>query len=77
MPDDNIVNLGQRLSYTLTKERTCSQEKINGKTRKLLSVDDYLYLKFHYFIRWEGLEPVKPIAYLAKASVRLATSVDH
>lgn len=32
MPDDNIVNLGQILSYTLTKETTCSQENLNGKT---------------------------------------------
>ena len=41
----------------------------------ILSVDDYL--KFHSFIGWEGLELVKPIAYLAVASVALATSVDH
>lgn len=38
-----------------------------------LGVDDYL--KFHS--GWEGLEPVKPMAYLAAAPVALATSVDH
>lgn len=40
-----------------------------------LGIDDYL--KFHSFIGWEGLEPVKPMAYLAAAPVALATSVDH
>ena len=40
-----------------------------------LGVDDYL--KFHSFIGWEGLEPVKPMAYLAAAPVALATSVYH
>lgn len=47
----------------------------------LISEDENLgvnyYLKFHSFLGWEGLEPVKPMAYLAAAPVVLATSVDH
>lgn len=40
-----------------------------------LGVDGYF--KLNSFIRWEGLEPVKPMAYLAAAPVALALSVDH
>ena len=40
-----------------------------------LGVDGYF--KLNSFIRWEGLEPVKPMAYLAAAPVALAISVYH